>query len=60
MDKMIGYFYIYFSSIIYTFSNKLGTNYGYKNPRSLIIKYPFLIVTADVLYLSFYLFLFYA
>ena len=27
---MIGYFYIFFSNIVYTFSNKLGTNYGCK------------------------------
>ena len=60
MDKMIGYFYIYFSNIIYTFSNKLSTNYSFKNPSTLIIKISFLIVTADGLYLSVYLFLFYA
>ena len=41
MDKMIGYFYIYFSNIIYTLSNRLSTNYGYEKLSSLIKKYPF-------------------
>ena len=30
MNKRNGYFYIYFSSNIYTFNNTLGTIYSYK------------------------------
>ena len=41
--------------------NKLKTSYDWlKNPSSLVLKISFWVVTADGLYLDFYLFLFYA